>query len=201
MTFLCSVCIVLPGLSFSEVKISLRNGREIIADRCGDFNGKLICEKLGGSFEIEKKDVLDIKGITIKQGNINESPAPQTRPEPEGRQGEQENAVVEEKASEKSGGAVFIRGANPEQGKRLDQINQRKLELKDEREKLSKEREQLQKEVKETGMIYTQEQLDRITKRISDVEEKISRFNEEVKKLNAEESSIIEGLNKGKQGM
>jgi hypothetical protein len=198
LLLLSSIFIFSPGLSFSEVKISLRNGREIIADRCGDSNGKLICEKLGGSFEIEKKDVLDIKGITIKRESITEGPSPQTGPEPEVQQGAQEKAAEEEKASGKSGGEAFVRGVNPELEKRLDRIDQRKLELREEREKLSGEREQLHKDVKEMGVVYSQEQLDSINKRNADIEGRIARFNVEIKRLNEEESSIMEELKKKK---
>jgi len=197
LVLVCLSLLLLPSFAFSEVKVSLKNGREIIADRCKAVKDRLICEKMGGSFEFDQKDILDVKVITIQRDNAQENSAQEPASVTEGQE-EAIKSAEESKNGAKSEEGVLIRGANPEQGKRLDQINQRKLELKGEREKLSKEREQLHQEVKETGMVYTQEKLDQITKRISDIEEKISRFNEEVKKLNAEESSIIEGLNKGK---
>jgi chromosome segregation ATPase len=172
-----TLLVVFPLAAMSEVKISLKNGRDIMADSCSDSKDRLVCEKLGGTFEIEKKDILETRGITIEHENINESPVPETVPVGEGQ-----------KEADKSS------------AKRLDEITRRKLELKQEREKLSKEREQLRHDAKKMSTLYTypQEQADELNKRISDIEERINRFNEEVKKLNAEESSIIEGLNKGK---
>ncbi|MDH4230842.1 MAG: hypothetical protein OEW04_02305 [Nitrospirota bacterium] len=197
LPLLCSVYIVFPGLSFAEVKLSLKNGREIIADRCRDSNGKLRCESTGGYFEVEKKDVRDVKSITIKQKNIYENPPQEAVPEPEGRKGD-EGKAAEERASEKQGGELLVRGLNPEVEKRLDEINKRKLELSEERERLSREREQLHKDVKEMGMIHTKEQFDSINRRISDVEGRIDRFNEEVKQLNEEEDRITGELKKEK---
>jgi hypothetical protein len=183
--------VFVPPAAFSEVKISLKNGRDIIADSCREAKDKLICEKVGGTFEFDKKDIRDVKKVTIKHEEIHESV-----PEPVPVEEVREEAVKSTDETPKPKEGVLIKGANPEQEKRLDQINQRKLELKVEREQLSKEREQLNQDIKETGMVYTQEQLDRLTKSISDVEGRINRFNEEVKKLNAEEAGIIEELNK-----
>ena len=75
-----TLLVVFPPAAMSEVMISLKNGRDIIADSCRDSNGKVICEKMGGNFEIEKKDILNIKGITIKHEKTNESPVPETVP-------------------------------------------------------------------------------------------------------------------------
>ena len=185
-----SLLVVFTQAAISEVKVTLKNGRDIIADRCSDSKDKLVCEKLGGTFEIEKKDILDFRGITIKHEKMNESPVPGPVSAGEGQK-ETDKATAGTKDSAKPGEGVLIRGTNPEQEKRLDQINQRKLELKGEREKLSKDREQLSQDVKNMGMIYTQEQFNGVTKRISEVEERINRFNEEVKKLNEEEEKII----------
>lgn len=192
-----TLLIVFPPAAMSEVKVTLKNGRDIIAGSCRELKDKLVCEKMGGTFEIEKKDILESRGITIKHEKIYESSVPEPVPVEEGRK-EADKSTDDSKNGAKSEEGVLIRGANPEQEKRLDEITRRKLELKVEREKLSKEREQLHQEVKDAGMLYSQEQFNRITKRISDVEGKINRFNDEVKKLNAEESGIIEGLNKRK---
>lgn len=199
-----TVLVVFPLAAMSEVMISLKNGREIIADSCRETKDMLVCEKMGGTFEIGKKDILNSRGITIKHEKMYESPVQEPVPLVEGQKGADKSTAgikdtaVDTKDPAKPGEGVIIRGANPEQEKRLDEINQRKLELRQERDKLGKDREQLQQDAKDMGVIYTQEQFDGINKRITDVEERISRFNEEVKKLNAEEAGIIEGLNKGK---
>jgi len=57
-----TLLVVFPRAAMSEVKVTLNNGREIIADSCRETGGRLVCEKMGGSFEIEKKDILDVKG-------------------------------------------------------------------------------------------------------------------------------------------
>jgi len=194
-----TLVLVFPLAAMSEVKITLKNGRDIIADSCSDSKDRLVCEKLGGTFEIEKKDILETRGITIEHGKMNESQVPEPATSGEGRK-EADKSTAGTKDSAKPGEGALINAASPEQEKRLGEITRRKLELKEEREKLSKERKQLRQDAKKMSTLYTypQEQADEINKRISDVEERINRFNEEVKKLNAEESSIIEGLNKRK---
>jgi len=190
-----SLLVVFPQAAMSEVKVTLKNGRDIIADSCSDLKDRIVCVKMGGTFEVQKKDIKDFRSITIKNKEISESPV--AEPVPVGEvQKEADKSAAGTKDPAKQGETVLTRGANPEQEKRLDQINQRKLELKAEREKLSKDREQLNQDVKAMGTIYKQEQFDEITRRISDVEDRVNRFNEEVKKLNEEEAGIIEGLNK-----
>lgn len=195
--FVAALLTALPMLSSAEVKVTLKNGREIIADSCREAKGKLICEKIGGSFELEKMDVLDFRRTTIRYVEMPENSAAEPDSATEGQK-EAAKAVDGAKNGANPEEGVLIRGANPDQEKRLDQIMQRKLELRSERGKLSGEREQLHQDVKEMGMIYKQEQFDGIKKRIADVEGKIGRFNEEVKGLNEEEEKIIGAL-KGKQ--
>lgn len=192
-----TLLVVFPPAVMSEVKISLKNGRDIIADSCSDSKDSLVCEKLGGTFEIEKKDILEYRGITIKHEQMDESPVPE--PVSGGEvQKEADKSTSGTKDSAKPGEGVLIKGSNPELEKRLDEITQRKLELKQERDKLARDREQLEQDAKNMGTIYTQEQFDGIKKRISDVEGRINRFNEEVKKLNEEEEKII-GTMRNKQ--
>jgi molecular chaperone DnaK (HSP70) len=190
--------LVLPAWSFSEVKISLKNGREIIADNCRDTKGKLVCEKMGGSFEIDKKDVLETKGITIERSGLSGSQTQPAEPEPADSNKGTGKKSSDAKDSTKPAEGVLIKGASPEAEKRLDQITKRKLELMPERDKLIQEQQKLLDDVKDTGMIKKQEQLDAIKKRIADLEQRIKQFNEEAKKLNEEENRIIEGLNKQK---
>ena len=62
-----TLLVIFPPAAMSEVKITLKNGRDIIADSCTDSDGKLTCYKSDGTFRIDKKDILDMKTITIER--------------------------------------------------------------------------------------------------------------------------------------
>ena len=62
--------IAFPALSFSEIKIELKNGKSIIADTCRNANGKLTCDMMGGTFEIDKNDIENMKEITVKHKDL-----------------------------------------------------------------------------------------------------------------------------------
>lgn len=188
LTLLCSVFIVFPGLSFSEVKISLKNGRDIIADRCRGSNGKLICEMMGGSFEIEKKDVSNLKEITVKRQVISPEPG-------EGAAGDKQIS------DEKSAGEAAGEGGKAAYQKRLDEINQRKGELVSERERLTQERERLNKEFGGKGDTLSQDVFDSYQKRFNEIEARINSFNQENRKLNEEEQAILKGMGRNAEGM
>lgn len=188
-----ALALVFPRAALSEVRIYLNNGRDIVADGCSDSEGKLVCEKEGGTFEVDKKDVLKVEGITIKR-----APSPQASEEKAGgkvESGEKEPAKpqADMKAAEKKPEGEPIKGLKPEEEERLDQINRKKQEMKDERESLIKEQDKLHEDIKVTGMVKTQAQLDAIKNRIKDLETRINAFNGEVKKLNEEEKNIIGG--------
>ena len=180
----------------SEVKVTLKNGRDIIAESCRDTKDKLICEKMGGTVEIDQKDILDIKGITIERSEQ----IPEEKKEQETAAGGKEPVKPEAdlKRTEKQPQGNVIKDLGPEDVKRLDQITQRKLVLQPEREKLIKERQQLHDDVKTMEVIRTQAQLDALKNRISDLETRMNAFNEEVKKLNEEEQKILDS-SKNKQ--
>ncbi len=181
--------VVVPLQAFPEVKISLTNGRDIIAESCRDAKGKLICEKMGGTFEIDQKDILDIKGITIERAPAKEVPEEKT--------GKESEAAVKPEAdlkgTEKQPAGDLLKGLKPEEAERLGQINQKKIEYQTERQRLIDERQQLHEDIKNTGMIKTQQQYDAIKKRVSELETRINTFNEDVRKLNEEERKIVEG--------
>ena len=190
---LFTLLFVFPAAAMSEVKISLKNGRDIIAESCRDTKDKLICEKMGGTFEIEKQEVLDIKGITIEHNVSEEVPEAKTGQEPEAGKKEAVKSEADLKGSEKQPGGELVKGLKPEEIERLGQINQKKIEYQAERQRLIDERQQLHEDVKNTGMITTQQQFDALKKRISDLEARINAFNEDVNKLNAEQQKIVEG--------
>jgi len=43
-----SLLVVFPQAAMSEVKVTLKNGRDIIADSCTESKDKLVCVKMGG---------------------------------------------------------------------------------------------------------------------------------------------------------
>jgi hypothetical protein len=191
----CSVIfLLLPALSSSEVKITLTNGRTIIADFCRESKGKLLCDMSGGTVEFDKQEIESIKEVTIQR-----RPGPAVDIQPEASNGEPEKKEdVEKKAADvktpvEVGNERVVRGLNPEQAKQLDMINEKKTAMKAERERLIKEREQLHEDVKSAGVVRNQEQFDALKKRISDLEARINGFNEEVKRISEEESRLIEG--------
>ena len=180
------------------VMITLKNGKVLIADACREFGSQLRCDMPNGEVAIEQQDIESTKEIKIVKRFAAE-PQPTTGiPPGTDKKDESGKTTANAKVPTQPGNGRLSGSLTPEQIKRLDQIAERKTILQPERERLMKEREQLHQDVKDMGMIYKQEQFDGITKRIVEVEEKINRFNEEVKQLNAEETSIIEALNKGK---
>jgi hypothetical protein len=183
-----TLLVVFPRAAMSEVKITLRNGRTIIADVCRESEGKITCEKSDGTFRIDKKDILDMKKITLER-----APSRQT-PEEESVSTEKEadKSAPDLKGPGKQSGEGLVKGLKPEDEARLDQITRKKVEMKSERERLIKERDQFHEDMRNTGMITTQEQFDAIKKRIADLDTRISTFNEDVKKLNEEEQKILE---------
>ena len=182
-----SAFLLSPILSFSEVRISLKNGREIIAESCRETNGRLICEKMGGSIEIEKKDVLDVKGITIEHPSSSQVSEETKVQEPESVNKEAVKSEADTKGTEKQPGG----GLTPEDEERLGQINTNKIEYQSERQRLINDRQQLQEDLKNTGLISKAE-LDALNKRIADLETRLNTFNEEVRKLNEEGRKILE---------
>lgn len=177
----------------SEVEISLKNGRDIIADSCRDTKDRLVCEKMGGTFEVEKKDVLDLKGITIEHTPSKQVPEENAGQEAASGQKAPVKPKADLKGSEKQPGGDLVKGLKPEEEERLGLITQKKIEYQTERQRLINERQQLHEDVKNSGMIRTQQQFDAIKKRISDLEARINTFNEDVRKLNAEEQKIVDG--------
>jgi hypothetical protein len=198
-----AVAFILPEAAFPDVKISLRNGRDIIADNCREAGAKLICEKMGGIFEIEKKDIVHLKGVVIKRKQKDESPEAGSPFSGEPAAAEQAASATPEPAKEPESGKPEAgnigqqRTGSAAEEKRLGDINTRKQQLTAEREALHKEREELHEEIRNAGVIWSKEQLEDLKKRMADVDEKINRFNEEVKRLNMEEAQIIENINRG----
>ena len=180
---------VLPVRSFSEVKISLRNGREMMADSCRETKDRLICEKMGGTFEFDKAEIIKTENITIERSTSTLDSPPDT-PAPV-LEREQPKAGGNGKTDAKANADAKIGGLTPEQAKRIAEIEKKRSEFTIEREKLMQERQQLHEEVKAAGVIRSgSEKYGEIQKKISDLDARINTFNDQVNKLN-EEMSVL----------
>jgi chromosome segregation ATPase len=146
---------------------------------------------MGGTFEIDKRDIVRISTVKGEGSDDNGAVTPETG-SAEGGTAETGNA---EKTSQDGSGSRRKAAA-----KRLEEIRQRKSELKNEREKLSREREQLQSDIKNAPDWMPVKQYDEINRKNSDIERRIKSFNEEVRGLDAEEKGIQEELKAGRTG-
>jgi hypothetical protein len=186
--FVFAALACMPSLSYSDVKVTMTNGREIIADTCEEEDGQLVCTKMGGTFNIEKKDVGSIKKI---KGGENEpfskEPASPVPAEPEKKTDDTPGASRADKGKPVAGGQA-------EAMKRLEEITQKKRELSSEREKLVKERERLDEDLKKAPDWMPTNQYEELSKRNEQFKEKMKLFNEEAGRLNEEEKRIVEGL-------
>ncbi len=175
---------LLHSTSAAEVKVILKNGRVIVADSCRNVKDNLICEKLGGTFEFALKDMLDVKEMTLQRDNV------------------RINSADESGYLAKPQEGVF-KGADSEREKRLEQITQRKTELKAEREALLREREDLQQEVNESNDRMAKRSLNTVQQRSgialqqslrqrsADLYSRIEKFGSELKSLNEEEAGLL----------
>ena len=180
---------VLPVRSFCEVKISLRNGREMMADSCRETKDRLICEKMGGTFEFDKAEIIKTENITIERSTSTLDSPPDT-PAPV-LEREKPKAGENGRTDAKANADAKIGGLTPEQAKRIAEIEKKRSEFTIEREKLMQERQQLHEEVKAAGVIRSgSEKYGEIQKKISDLDARINTFNDQVNKLN-EEMSVL----------
>jgi len=190
--------LIIVSSSFADVEILLDNGKSIIADICREANGKLICDKMGGTFELDKEDILDYKEITIERSTYSGSRTETQEPEVSEEKKETAKETPDIKAAPIPAEGVLVKDLSPEAAKRLDEIEKRKRELATDREGLMKEREELREEIKNAGVMKRGEKFNALQKRIYDLDEKLNRFNEEVNKLNEEENEISKGSGKTK---
>jgi len=185
-----AVLVCMPALSYPDVKVMLTSGREIIADTCEEEGGRLICTKMEGTFEIEKKDVVSVREIKGERNEpLSAEPSSAVPGEPENKTDVPGSDNSPDKATPPAGG-------QPEAMKRLEQIAQKKKELSSDRSGLVKEREQLEGDLKKAPDWMPVKQYEELTRRNAKLDEKIKLFNEEVRKLDEEEKQIVEGLRK-----
>jgi len=172
------VCLIVwPTVSSAGTEIVLKNGRTIMADSCRKSKGKLVCEKNGGSFELDQRDIADVRETARK---IYDAP-----PEPA-------DAVSDDKHDEDekhSGGEE--KASLAEQQMRLEAITKRKEALIAERGHLIHQREVLQNEYNSQRDLLKPEVLESYQQRFGELDAKIARFNEEVRALNKEEQGLL----------
>lgn len=187
---------VLQSTSAAEVKVILKNGRVIVADSCRTAKENLICEKMGGTFEFARKDVIDVQEMTFQRDSVGVNSNLKSS---SGTGREEQSEGV--KSADQPGAAT--KPKDPEREKRLKQITQRKIELKTEREALIKERDELQREVNEandrlairtlnaiqrkSGINHRQE----LRQKSADLDSRIEKFSNELKSLNEEEAGLL----------
>lgn len=159
----------LPGYSFSEVQISLKNEASVIADECREETDRLVCFKMGGTFEIEKRDVLSMKNIPVRR-----SPVPDTR----GPDAVSGISVPLVKAGDKADGALPA-GEAPDSANSAAPFAQNRLALQAERESLLRERQQIQDDIKSAPDWMSTKQFNELTRRNAELDARIKRFNEE----------------------
>lgn len=185
-----AVMMCMTALSSADVKVTLTNGREIVADACEEEAGRFICTKMGGTFDIEKNDVANIR--EIRSGGYEPPPGEPASPPPVEPGKKTDDAPGENRAEKEKSPAEGQSGAM----KRLEDIAQWKRELSSERDKLVKEREQLEEDLKKAPDWMPTNKYEELTKRNDQLAEKIKLFNEEAGKLKEEEKQIVEGLKK-----
>ncbi len=184
-------CIVLPSLSSAEVKVILKNGRVIVADSCRNVKYNLICEKLGGTVEFSREDVLDVKEMTLQRDSVRVSSAQ------ESTLGTEEQKETVKSANSSGNGAKpkegVFKGADSEREKRLEQITQRKTELKVEREALLREREDLRQEMTNSSysLRHNRVKFNALRQKSADLESRVEKFGSELKALNEEEAGLL----------
>jgi hypothetical protein len=182
--------VLLPSLSYSDVRLTLKNGSTIVADICRDKDGKLVCEKMGGTFELDKDEILQKKEFSTRYSEPDAGAEKIAEPGTSEEKPDTEESEAGETETTSTGKAVLVRGKDPEAEARIEEIHGRKSELKRTRDNLIKEQEQLNEEIRNTGMEWTEER----ASRLSDLEERIGEFNDEVQSLDRQEQELIETL-------
>lgn len=175
----------MAGYAVADVKIILKNESSILADECREEADRLVCYKMGGSFEIEKRDVLSMKNVTVRQ--------PRPGAEPDGVAAAAESRDSGGKADDKTGETPVAGKTekSPASVNPPDASAQQRLLLQAEREALLKERQQLQDEVKKAPDWMTTKQFDELNKRNAELDARVKRFNEEAGRLSGQKKQAV----------
>jgi chromosome segregation ATPase len=186
---------VLPLTAMSEVRVSLKNGRSMIADYCREAGARLVCDMEGGTVEFNRQDIESIRDVKLQRRDVTASPPDEAAAEE--RKKDEEKPVENARTEGKNSRTKTVGNLTAEQTRKYDELEKRRSELVADREKLITDREKLLQEVKDTGIIRSKEKLDAIQQKINALDHRIKDFNEQVNKLNEEISSLTsEGRNK-----
>ncbi|MBI5076071.1 MAG: hypothetical protein HZB62_13010 [Nitrospirae bacterium] len=196
VVFLTTVLIAcMAGLSFAGVKITLKNGRTIIAESCRDMKGTLLCVLEGGTFEIDRQEIANMQEVKVLKETLTES-SDESKPTAVEKSPDNGKQLSPEEPSVNGSEGMVARGLTSEQMKRLDQINERKTIIQPEQERLINEREQLNEEARSKIKGRNTNLKQRVSafnlqQRIADIETTITNLNDELTKLNEEEQAIL----------
>lgn len=173
--------LLVPSFAMAQVKISMKNGMDIFAEECREESDRLVCYKMGGSFEIEKKDIRAVKNVSpggeVMQ-DIRREDAASAGAKDQGKKGENNKQAVAKKEGTSASGTV-----SSVDKKAADADAQKMQALQSEREKLVKERQQLQEDIKKAPDWMSSKQYDELNKRNVELEDKIKKYNEDAGKL------------------
>lgn len=181
--FILPACFFVPAAPVgADVRVELKNGAIITAEACRENEESLTCSKMGGSFEIEKKNIASLKNIPGESS-----------PEPEIPAENGNGSVSVDSKAEKGDAEKVGRGeSRNDLEKKLDDVRQKKRELSKEHQDIVKERELLLQEMKKAPEWMTEQQFSDAKKKTSDFDAKLKKYNDEVIQLNNEEKQIIE---------
>ncbi len=180
-----------PCISLGEVQINLKNETSIRADECREENDRLVCFKMGGSFELEKRDVLSVQN---RSGRL--------APVPDADRSAAEittEADSHAKAADRTDGAALPAGTGPasaDPATSSDTLAQKRLSLQAERESLLRERQKIRDDIKNAPDWMPANQYNELSRRNTELDTRIRRFNEEAGKLSEQGRKPAAEVNK-----
>lgn len=179
-----------PCISLGEVQINLKNETSIRADECREENDRLVCFKMGGSFELEKRDVLSVQNRSGRS-----APVPDTDRSAAEIPTEADSPA---KAGERTDGTLPA-GTGPtsaDPAASSDTLAQKRLSLQAERESLLRERQKIRDDIKNAPDWMPENQYNELNRRNTELDTRIRRFNEEAGKLSEQGKKPAAEVNK-----
>lgn len=174
-----------PADSHGDVKITLKNKSEIVAEECREESDRLVCFRMGGSFEIDRKDIESVKNISGGQGYVQEI----IRPDPEPAAGEDKKIEKQDEAK-KTEAAASEGDKGKAAAKPVDPLAQKKALLQADRDRLIKEKQQVEEDTRNAPTWMPVKQFDELNRRNTELDEKIKRFNEEANRMLEEDRKL-----------
>lgn len=180
----------------ADVKITLRNGRAIIADTCREQGALYHCQRENGQFDIPKTDIVKMQQGTFSSPSESAVKADEPGEGRDKTEAAQETKTALETKAAAGAAAGKAAAATQEQDKRIDTLEMQRALLAAERDKLMQDREKLHEEVKAAGMIRSREILDSLQKKIEEMDTRVKDFNVKVEQLNSQISALQAELKK-----